>query len=116
MQNKKNYLKNMMNQSNPVVVKINTMCSKVLTLKVETIMKLWFMFSMVSVCAGEARQYGQSRNELFSRPKGGLNRRNGGKLKLLTPDESNADVLKELGVDLSNEGKLRSKSFMTSNE
>ena len=61
---------------------------------------------MASMCAGEARQYGQSRNDIFSRPEGGLNRRNGGRMKLLTPDESNADVLKELGVNLSNEGNV----------
>ena len=66
---------------------------------------LCLMLSMINLCFGEPRQYGDSRNDLFTRPGGRANRRNGGQMKLLTPDESNADVLKELGVDLSKEGK-----------
>ena len=66
---------------------------------------LCLMLSMINLCFGEPRQYTDSRNDLFTRPGGRANRRNGGQMKLLTPDESNADVLKELGVDLSKEGK-----------
>ena len=66
---------------------------------------LCLMLSMINLCFGEPRQYADSRNDLFTRPGGRANRRNGGQMKLLTPDESNADVLKELGVDLSKEGK-----------
>ena len=88
-------------------VKTKTMCLRtVFPMNCEAIIKFCFMLSMVSMCVGAARQYGESRNDLFTRPEGGLNRRNGGRMKLLTPDESNADVLKELGVDLSNEGKV----------
>ena len=71
----------------------------------ETLLKLYLIFCFVNLCLGEARQYGDSRNDRFTRPDGRGNRRNGGQIKLLTPDESNADVLKELGVDLSKEGK-----------
>ena len=67
--------------------------------------KLFVLLLMVSLCLGEARQYGESTNDIFTRPEGRGNRRTGGRMKLLTPDESNADVLKELGVDLSKEGK-----------
>jgi hypothetical protein len=88
------------------------MCYTVLPLNGENMIKVCFILSMAaSMCAGDARQYGQSRNDIFSRPEGGLNRRNGGRMKLLTPDESNADVLKELGVDLSNEGKICVRSL-----
>ena len=82
------------------------MCSTLLPLNGENMIKVCCILIMASMCAGEARQYGQSRNDIFSRPEGGLNRRNGGRMKLLTPDESNADVLKELGVNLSNEGNV----------
>ena len=68
-------------------------------------LKLYFILCLVNICSGEARQYGDSRNDLFTRPEGRGNRRNEGQMKLLTPDESNADVLKELGVDLSKEGR-----------
>ena len=68
---------------------------------------LCLMFCMISLCFGEPRQYKDSRNDLYTRPAGRNNRRNGGQMKLLTPDESNADVLKELGVDLTKEGKNR---------
>ena len=60
---------------------------------------------MSSLCFGEPRQFRDSGNDLYTRPGGRATRRNGGQMKLLTPDESNADVLKELGVDLSKEGK-----------
>ena len=60
---------------------------------------------MLNLCFAEPRQYKDSRNDLYTRPGGRANRRNGGQMKLLTPDESNADVLKELGVDLTKEGK-----------
>ena len=68
-------------------------------------LKIFLLLCMTNVCSGEARQYGEPRNDLFTRPEGRGNRRNGGQMKLLTPDESNADVLKELGVDLSKEGR-----------
>ena len=60
---------------------------------------------MSNLCFGEPRQFRDSGNDLYTRPGGRATRRNGGQMKLLTPDESNADVLKELGVDLSKEGK-----------
>ena len=62
------------------------------------------LFYMVTVSEGIARQYGQSRNDIYSRPQVGYNQGVSGNKKLLTADETNADVLKELGVDLSHEG------------
>ena len=59
------------------------------------------LLSMVDICHGVARQYGQSKNEIYSFQQSGINRRK----VLLTADESNAEVLRELGVDISNEGR-----------
>ena len=106
----------MMKQFTRLKVKTKTMWFRtVFTMNGEAIIKVCVMLNMVSMCVGAARQYEQSRNDLFTRPEGGLNRRHGGRMKLLTPDASNADVLKELGVDLSNEGKFSSKSLITNN-
>lgn len=69
-----------------------------------TIVRFFALLYMARVCEGEARQYGQSRNDLYSRPQVGSNQRFSGSKKLLTADESNAAVLKELGVDLTHQG------------
>ena len=76
----------------------NSKNSEVLTI-------LCVLLCILNLGFGDPRQYKDSRNDLYTRPGGRANRRNGGQMKLLTPDESNADVLKELGVDLSKEGK-----------
>ena len=85
--------------------KIKTMHFMMNAINRETALKIILMLCMINECSGEARQYGEPRNDLFTRPEGRGNRRNGGQMKLLTPDESNADVLKELGVDLKKEGR-----------
>ena len=76
----------------------NSKNSEVLTI-------LCLLLCMLNLCFGDPRQFKDSRNDLYTRPGGRANHRNGGQMKLLTPDESNADVLKELGVDLTKEGK-----------
>ena len=70
-----------------------------------TIMRLWLILCVLNIVSGEARQYAESTNDLFTRPEGRGSRRGGNRMKLLTPDPENAEVLKELGVDLSKEGK-----------
>ena len=85
--------------------KIKTMHFRMNAKNRENALKIFLLLCMLSICSGEARQYGEPRNDLFTRPEGRGNRGNGGQMKLLTPDESNADVLKELGVDLTKEGR-----------
>ena len=71
----------------------------------ETIMRLWLIICVLNISSGESRQYAEPTNDLFTRPEGRGSRRVGSRMKLLTPDPENAEVLKELGVDLSKEGK-----------
>ena len=77
----------------------------------ETIMRLWLILCILNIVTGEARQYAESSNDLFTRPEGRGSRRGGSRMKLLTPDPENAEVLKELGVDLSKEGKPSDKNY-----
>ena len=68
--------------------RIKTMGSTVHSKSSATIVKLCLILFMVKLCSGEARQYGESENGLFTRPEGRENRRNSGIMKLLTPDEN----------------------------
>ena len=86
------------------MLKTNAMSRLSSPASMTTIVKCFALLYMARVCHGEARQYGQSRNDLYSRPQVGSNQRVSGSKKLLTADESNAAVLKELGVDLTHQG------------